>query len=185
MRAYLLGIALSFLVAGFTVHAADRETATLQVTVKDAHGQPAAYVQLWLERYNSKSDQKNAVTDSTGHAVFTQLVKGTYKISAVDRRIPAAAAAAVKTSAGQTTSVTLSLDKMVGTARPTKKKKHYVYVAEETGTHIGGGRWVEVDDNAVGTGASSVDKLSGRAVTGPGSNLRPFVNPAVAPGGGN
>ena len=185
MRAYSLGIALSLLVAGFSVHAANRETGTLEVTVKDIHGKPHADVQLSLQRYNDKSEPKNAVTDSKGHAVFTQLVKGTYKISAVDRRIPSAAAAAVKASPGHTTSVTLSLDKMVGTDRPTKKQKHYVYVSGETGTHIGGGRWVEVDDNAVGTGASSVDKVSGRAMTGPDSNLRPYLNPAIAPGGGN
>jgi hypothetical protein len=26
-------------------------------------------------------------------------------------------------------------------------KRHMVYVPQETGTHIGGGRWVTVDDN--------------------------------------
>jgi hypothetical protein len=43
-----------------------------------------------------------------------------------------------------------------------------VYVAPDTGTLIGGGRWVEVDDNGNpvnNTGASSVDKMSGSAVS--------------------
>lgn len=50
---------------------------------------------------------------------------------------------------------------------PVKKHTHMVYVPQETGTLIGGGRWVEVDDNGNpvnNTGTNSVDKISGSAL---------------------
>ncbi len=47
---------------------------------------------------------------------------------------------------------------------PVKKHTHMVYVPADTGTLIGGGRWVEVDDNGNpvnDTGTGSVQKMSG------------------------
>jgi hypothetical protein len=42
-----------------------------------------------------------------------------------------------------------------------------VYVHADIDTHIGGGRWIEVDDNGIpvgATGASNVQKVTGTAV---------------------
>jgi len=79
---------------------------------------------------------------------------------------------------GQTT-VTLGLAKMIASTNSGKKRKRYVYVAEETGTHIGGGRWVEVEDNVAGTGANPVDKRDAQTLNQPQSfQLRAFQGPS-------
>ena len=68
-----------------------------------------------------------------------------------------------KTQLGKPTQ--LNFDLTAKTA-PVKKHTHMVYVAPDTGTLIGGGRWVEVDDNGnpVNSTTSNVDKMSGSAV---------------------
>jgi hypothetical protein len=48
-----------------------------------------------------------------------------------------------------------------------KKHTHMVWLAPDIGSHIGGGRWVEVDENGNivnNAGASNVERVSGTAV---------------------
>ena len=133
---------------------------------------------MWLERLDTKAPVSEAVTTSTGELVFRNVPPGTYKISAYDRRIPAAAATLAKSAGGSETAVTLSLDKMVRAAETPKKAKHYVYVAGETGTHIGGGHWVAVEDEVGGSGSNPVDKRGGQTLNQPQSfQYRPYQPP--------
>ena len=151
---------------------------SIQVKIKDTHGKPAAGTKVWLERVDSKTAAQEMVTGASGESIFRNVIPGTYKVSAYDSRIPAAAATMVKASAGGVSSVTLSLDKMARGAQASKQRKHYVWVAGETGTHIGGGRWVEVEDDASGTGANAVDKRGAQMLNQPQSfQLRPFQPP--------
>src|SRR4051812_12831122 len=73
----------------------------------------------------------------------------------------------------------LSLGKMArAAASTTKKAKHYVWISEETGTHIGGGRWVAVEDDVNGTTSNPVEKRDGQMLNQPQSQqLRPFTGP--------
>ncbi|MFL6514161.1 MAG: carboxypeptidase regulatory-like domain-containing protein [Chthoniobacterales bacterium] len=159
--------------------AAGNEKNSVEVTLKDMHGKPAAGVQVWLERRQTKTGTKQLVTDNAGRAAFPNVAPGDYKISAYDNRIPAAAATIVKASGVGVTSVTLSLGKMVRAGGSVKKAKHYVWVSEETGTHIGGGRWVAVEDDVNGTGSNPVEKRDGQMFTQPQSQqLRPFTGPS-------
>ena len=158
--------------------AADSDTGSIQIKVKDIHGKAAAGTKLWLERMDVKEAAKQVVTDGNGESTFRNLAPGTYKVSAYDTRTPAAAATVVKAPASGQQVVKLSLEKMVRGADIHKKKKRYVYVAGETGTHIGGGRWVEVENDASGTGANPVDKKSGQMLTQPQSfQIRPYQPP--------
>ncbi|HJT81325.1 MAG TPA: carboxypeptidase-like regulatory domain-containing protein [Chthoniobacterales bacterium] len=138
---------------------------SVQIKVKDTRGKPAAGAELWLEKAGVKGAKKT-VTDASGQFTFKNLGPGQYKISAYDYNTPAAAATTFEPSAKGVTSVALSLDRISHGAMTAKTKKRYVWVSGgETGSHIGGGKWVPVDENSNGTGASSMDKRSGQTLS--------------------
>jgi len=102
-----------------------------------------------------------------------------YKISAFEKQPPSAAATMARVGSNGATTVTLALSKLVQASNSAKKHKRYVYVAGETGTHIGGGRWVEVDDDTGGTGSNTVDKRDPQMLNQPQSfGLRAFQGPS-------
>src|SRR5437016_6041373 len=114
--------------------AAETEQNSLQIKINDLAGKPAAGVQLFVQ--NARSAAKEGITDAAGRATFRNIAPGTYKISAFEKRIPSAAATLVQVGRQGQTTVTLGLAKMIVSTNPGKKRKRYVYVAEETGTHI-------------------------------------------------
>src|ERR1041384_100947 len=101
--------------------------ASIQLNVKDPRGKPAVGVKVWIEGMGSISAFHRSVTGAHGEATFQQLAPGTYQVNAYDSRTPTAAAALVTAGAGESKSVTLSLDK-IGRNSEAPKKKHYVYV---------------------------------------------------------
>jgi carboxypeptidase family protein len=140
-------------------YAAGNDGNSVLVKVTDIHGKPAAGAELWLEKPGVKGAKK-ILADANGQFTFKNLPSGGYKISAYDYKTPAAGASTVDASKGSV-SVTISLGRISREAMTAKTKKRYVWVGGETGSHIGGGKWVPVDENVNGTGASSVDKRDG------------------------
>jgi len=135
---------------------------SIRVKVSDTKGKPAAGVELWLERVDAKAAAKKELSDSSGQFTFRNVASGNYKVSAYDHKTPAAAATMVRPAANHVTAVTLSLGKMTRAAsEKSKNKQRYVWVAAETGSHIGGGKWVPVDEDVNGTGANAIEKRSG------------------------
>ena len=172
------GIVVVLLAVSMSVAQAGTEKNSLQVKVKDVAGKPAAGVLLLLQGPDVKDAGKKMTSDSAGHAVFQNVVPGTYKISAYESRTPSAAATLTQVGSNGATTVTLALAKMVKASNQAKKKKHYVYVAAETGSHIGGGKWVEVDDETVGTTANPLEKQSAQTLNQPHSgDLRAYQPP--------
>src|ERR1700760_3499691 len=104
---------------------ADNDPRSLQITVNDIAGKPAAGVPLWAESVNTKAKAQQAVSNSEGRAAFRNLAPGIYKISAYDNRTPSAAAALARVNSNQSATVTLGLAKMVKSSNPGKKQKHY------------------------------------------------------------
>ena len=145
---------------------------SVQVTVNDQRNQAIAGVEVQLERLDGKGQAQTSRADASGHVVFRNVAAGTYKVSAFTKRL--AAATAVDTTK-QNTNITLSMAPISRQAGA--KRKRYVYIAGETGTHIGGGRWVAVEDDASGTGSSAVDKRSGRMLTDPSTAPHLFTPP--------
>ncbi|MEY2440124.1 MAG: hypothetical protein QOI34_1509 [Verrucomicrobiota bacterium] len=89
-------------------------------------------------------------TDANGWSVFRRLAFGTYKITALENRIPASVVT-VKTKMNDTVAVNLGL-KSNAKNGAAKKRKRAVWVPDETGSHIGsggGGRWETVEDASV------------------------------------
>jgi hypothetical protein len=145
---------------------------SVQVTLNDKRNQPVAGADVQLERLDGKGKPQVSKADPSGRVVFKNVPAGSYKVSAFTKN--SAAATAVDVSK-DSRSITLSMAPI--TRQAGGKKKHYVYIAGETGTHIGGGRWVAVEDDASGTGTSAVDKRDGRMLTDPSSAPHLFQPP--------
>ena len=146
--------------------AADKDSNAVRVKVNDVRGKPAAGAELWLEKEGAKGAKKT-LADATGQFTFKNLAPGAYKISAYDYQTPAAGATTFQASASTkgAAAVTISLGKISREAMTAKTKKRYVWVpGGETGSHIGGGKWVPVEENLRGTGSSAVDKSPARSL---------------------
>ena len=135
-------------------------TPALEGVVKDPTGRPIKGADVRIE---AKNFSKIVKTDASGHYTSDGLAVGIYKVTLVVNGSVKASIMNAKTQLGKPTQ--LNFDLTAKTA-PIKKHTHMVYVAPDTGTLIGGGRWVEVDDNGnpVNGTTSNVDKMSGNAV---------------------
>ena len=156
-KSFILSFVGSLLVA-FTVWAG---TSVLEGVVKDPNGRPVKGADLRIE---AKNFSKNVKTDANGHYVCDGLGVATYKVSLVINGQVKASIANARTQAGKPAQLNFDL---TGKTVPAKKSTHMVWLAPDVGSHIGGGRWVEVDEhgNVVGsTGTSSVERVSGTAV---------------------
>jgi hypothetical protein len=154
----LIGLAL-------TMSVAYAQGLSVSVSLKTPDGKPALGKEVKLERKDAKAPASVATTDAKGHVVFNKLALGTYEVSALENHA-AVSSAVVKTKRDGIVSVNLKAGSVAAAATPAKKKKKYIYSSQETGSHIGGGRWIEVPDNdawapvASNSGASPVDIIS-------------------------
>lgn len=156
-KSFTLGFVGSLLVT-FSAWAV---TTAVEGLVKDPTGRPIKGADVRIE---AKNFSKIVKTDARGHYVSDGLTVGTYKVTLVINGQVMASIRDTKTQAGKATQLNFDL---TGKTASAKKHTHMVYVQPDTGTHIGGGRWVEVDDNGnpVGdTGVSNVQKVRGTAV---------------------
>ena len=136
-------------------------TSVLEGFVKDPTGRPVKGADVRVE---AKNFSKTVKTDASGRYRCDGLAVGTYKVILVVGGQVKAQILNGTTRAGKPSQFNFNL---TGNMAPAKKHTHMVYVAPDIGTHIGGGRWVEVDDNGnpVGnTGSSNVQKVTGTAV---------------------
>ena len=157
LKSYSISFVGLFLVAS----SAWAGTSALEGVVKDPSGHPIKGADVRIE---AKNFSKIAKTDARGHYVSDGLAVGTYKVTLVINGQVMASIRDAKTQLGKGTQLNFDL---TGKTASAKKHTHMVYVQPDTGTHIGGGRWVEVDDNGIpggDTGASNVQKVTGSAV---------------------
>jgi hypothetical protein len=135
-------------------------TSILEGVVKDATGRPIKGADVRIE---AKNFSKILKTDASGHYVTDGLAVGTYKVTLVINGQVNASILDTKTQVGKATQLNFQL---TGKTAPTKK--HMVWVPSDLATHIGGGRWVEVDELsrtfAFGNGFSRVETTRGPAV---------------------
>jgi hypothetical protein len=147
-------------------------TPALEGIVKDPTGRPIKGADVRIE---AKDFSKIVKTDARGHYISDALAVGTYKVTLVVNGSVKASIMNAKTQLGKPTQ--LNFDLTTKTA-PVNKHTHMVYVHPDTGTLIGGGRWVEVDDNGNPVneaGANNVQKMSGSAL---GNSIRSSARPS-------
>jgi hypothetical protein len=136
-------------------------TSTLEGVVKDPSGRPIKGADVRIEARNFSKIVK---TDAKGHYMADGLAVSTYKVTLVVNGSVKASILNATTKPGSHTQLNFDL---TGQTASAKKKTHMVYVRPDVDTHIGGGRWVEVDEkgNPVNnTGMTNVTRVSGNAV---------------------
>ena len=144
---------------GFSV-CAFAGTPTLEGVVKDATGKPVQGADVKIEPRTGGHFVKMIKTDATGRYVMKGLAAGTYQVTLLVNGQVKASILNASTSSSRATTLNFDLRK---TKTPTKK--HMVWVPAETGTHIGSGQWVEVDDSGkVDTNNSSLDHVNSAGV---------------------
>jgi len=153
-------------------------TSALEGIVKDPTGRPVKGADVRIE---AKNFSKIVKTDANGRYVCDGLGVATYKATLVINGQVKASIANAKTQAGKPAQLNFNL---TGQTASAKKHTHMVFVRPDVDTHIGGGRWVEVDDNGnivkngTNTGASS----NITTVTGTAVQQTQFSPHAVSPG---
>ena len=148
-------------------------TCALEGVVKDASGQPIKGADVRIEATNGTNFSKIVKSDSNGHYISDLLPVGTYKVTVVVNGSVKASIVNAKTKLGSRTQLNFNL-----TARTAPTKTHRVWVPPDTGTHIGNGTWVEVDENGIPVnttaGVNNVEKTGGAGVI---LNVRPSRPP--------
>ena len=115
---------------------------TLQGTVKDSSGHPIKGAEVRIEAKIGKFT-KIAKTDAAGHYSADGLAASAdYKVTLFVNGSAKASTPNVRANAAKPTDLNFDLRQVKGSS-----KRHMVYVKQETGTHIGSGRWIVVDEN--------------------------------------
>jgi Carboxypeptidase regulatory-like domain len=134
--------------------------------VKDANGRPIGGADIRVQARNSNWTRQ-VKTDARGHYIYDGLTPGsTYRVTLL---INGAAKASINNVLAKTGTTELNFDlrsgSVAGNRVVTKKGKHYVYIPQETGSHLGG-RWVEVDENgqADSVGVNNVERANAEAL---------------------
>ena len=131
---------IGVLLVAFSVSAG---TSVLEGVVKDVTGRPIKGADVRIE---AKNFSKILKTDASGHYVTDGLAVRTYKVTLVINGQVKASIPDAKTQAGKPTQLNFDL---AGTRTSAKKHTRMVWIPSNIiGSNIiGGGRWVEVDDN--------------------------------------
>ncbi|SRR6266487_2682584 len=167
-KSFILSFVGSLLVT-FTVWAG---TSGLEGVVKDPNGRPIKGADVRIEAKNSSKVVK---TDANGHYVCGGLGVATYKVTLVINGQVKASILDAKTQSGKAAQLNFNLTGQMASA---KKKTRMVWLAPDIGTHIGGGRWVEVDENgnivnnAANAAGTNATKVTGTAVQQTQINVR-------------
>ena len=114
----------------------------LEGVVKDYNGNPLKGADVRVETRIGSYMSKTIKTDANGHYVASGLAQGTYKVTLVVNGSIKASILNATTQAEKSTQLNFDLRHVKAPV-----KTHMVWVAPDIGTHIGGGRWVEVDEN--------------------------------------
>jgi hypothetical protein len=131
----------------------------LEGVVKDYNGNPLKGADVRVETRIGSYTSQTIKTDANGHYIASGLAQGTYKVTlAVNGSIKASILNA-STQTGKPTQLNFDLRHVKAPV-----KTHMVWVAPDIGTHIGGGRWVEVDENGrVVSDATNTETLNSNA----------------------
>ena len=147
---------ISFVGLFLLAFSASAGTSIFDGVVKDPAGHPVKGADVRIEATNGSNFSRIVKTDATGHYTSDGLPVGIYKVSVVVNGTVKASILNASTQSGKHTQLNFEL-----TPKTKVVKTHKVWIAADTGTHIGGGQWIDVDDNGNpvnNNGVSSVEK---------------------------
>jgi len=136
-------VAVSFVSFCLMLQAHASGEATLSGIVKGASGRAIQGAEIRIQGKDANKIGR-IHTDASGHYSYPALETGTYNVTLVVDGAVKASINNVRSKAGEIQ--TLNFDLQGGfVARPFAKGKHYVWVPQQTGSHLG--TWAEVEDN--------------------------------------
>jgi hypothetical protein len=169
---FLKSCSISFVGLFLITFSAWAGTSAFEGVVKDPAGHPVKGADVRIEATNGSNFSRIVKTDAAGHYTADGLPAGIYKATLVVNGAVKASILNASTQSGKHTQLNFEL-----TSKTKFVKTHKVWISPDTGTHIGGGQWVDVDDNGnpvnnpgVKSGTSSVDKYG---AIQPANTLRP------------
>jgi hypothetical protein len=156
---FLKSCGISFVGLFLLIFSAWAGTSAFEGVVKDPAGHPIKGADVRIEATNGSNFSRIVKTDAAGHYTADGLPAGIYKAILVVNGAVKASILNASTQSGKHTQLNFEL-----TPKTKFVKTHKVWISPDTGTHIGGGQWVDVDDNGnpvnntgANTGASSVE----------------------------
>jgi hypothetical protein len=139
----------------------------VQGDVKGVDGRALKGARVQLERQDKKAAPIVVTTDFKGRFTANNIPDGKYAVSAATSAGVRSPVQTVQARMDRPVMITFDLRPTHGskTAAGGKKKKKYVWVPSETGSHLGG-KYVEVDEDATDAGPSAdhISKSSGAEV---------------------
>ena len=174
---FLKSCSISFVGLFLVTFSAWAGTSAFDGVVRDPTGHPIKGADVRIEARNGGNFSRIVKTDAAGHYNSAGLAVGTYKVTLVVNGAVKASILNAYTQSGKPTQLNFEL-----TAKTTPVKTHRVWIAPATGTLIGGGTWVDVDDNGHivnNSGANNVEKLSGN----PAQTMQSISSHPRSPGG--
>jgi len=155
---FLKSYSISFVGLFLAASSAWAGTSALEGVVKDPTGQPVKGADVRIEATNGGNFSRIVKTDATGHYTSDRLAVGIYKVTLLVNGAVKASILNAYTQSGKPTQLNFEL-----TPKTKLVKTHKVWISRPTGTLIGGGQWVDVDDNGNivnNSGVSSVERSS-------------------------
>jgi Carboxypeptidase regulatory-like domain len=130
--------------------------AGLSGIVKDSKGQPLAGAEIRIQGSDPNKIGK-VYTKADGRYSYPALEAGTYQVSLLVDGMTKASIRNVGTKSGENQTLNFDLVKPAG-ARPYAQGKHYVWVPQLTGTHLGD--WMEVEGDGKGMPSGMQERLN-------------------------
>src|SRR6266576_6481445 len=156
----LLGLGL------VSIASARAEGLAIKGQVKGADGKPLAGAEVQAQRLDGKGAAVVTTTNGKGEYSFRNLELAAYKVVTVINKVPKQVAS-IRTR----TTAWVRVDFDLAATAKVATKKRMIWVAGETGTHIGSGHWESIEDTNTGTGASAVQRIDGSVLNAPQSGL--------------
>ena len=139
--------------------------ARIQGIVKDSNDKPVTGAEVHITSKDGNNLEKIVRTDAGGNYGVSNLPVTDYEVVLFVGGQIKASIGNQKVFNGKPTQLDFKLTGKYAANVPQKKHTHMVYVPAETGSNLSG-RWVEVDDNAAASAATSgeVVRLRGEAL---------------------
>src|SRR6266702_4308901 len=153
---FLKSYSISFVGLFLVTFSASAGTSAFDGVVKDPAANPVKGADVRIEARNGSNFSRIVKTDATGHYTFDGLAVGIYKVTLLVNGAVKASILNAYTQSGKPTQLNFEL-----TPKTKFVKTHKVWISPPTGTLIGGGQWVDVDDNGNivnNIGVSSIER---------------------------
>lgn len=160
------------------------QNSVVQGDVTGVDGRPAKGAEVRIQPARGQLAPTIVKADARGHFVANNVAAGPYNVSAVGAGGVSSPVQAIKIQGNKPVTIAFDLRNNGGAktaAKGGKKKTKFVWMPDQTGSHLGG-HWVEVEDNASAPpSAQHLNSANGNAIR----NLQSHETNSTDVGGGH